>query len=186
MTLNAAKLYGPKQVGALYVRRGTKLAPLLAGGGQEGGLRPGSENVAGVVGFARALSDAQAMRAAEGQRLAQLQQQILAGLAQLPGWQLNGHPQQRLASNLNISIDGVEGEELVLHLDREGIMAATGAACSAGSDQPSHVLLALGLSPRQANASLRLSLGRPTIQAEVERLLSVLPTVVERLRGQVK
>ena len=186
LTLNAAKIYGPKQVGALYVRRGTRMQPLLAGGGQESGLRPGSENVPGIVGLAAALAELHQQRQTESNRLAKLQAKLLQGLENLPPWQLNGHPTQRLPNNINLSIQDVDGEELVLYLDREGIQAATGAACSANSQRASHVLLALGVKPSVANSSLRLTMGRGTTAADVKQVIAVLPKLVDQLRGQVK
>lgn len=182
MTINGAKIYGPKQSACLYVKRGTRLQPLIYGGGQEGGLRAGTENVAAAVGLATALELAGQRRQREEARLCRLRDQLLADLKEvLPDWQLNGHPQQRLANNLNLTIAGVDGEELVLYLDQAGIAAGTGAACSAG-EEPSAVLLALGLSREQANSSLRLTLGRSTRAADIKQAAKVLPAVVARLR----
>ena len=185
ISLNSAKIYGPAQVGCLYVRRGTQLAPLLHGGGQEKGLRPGTEDVAGAVGFATALNMVEHDRRQEAQRLLWLQQKIIQGLSDnLTGWQLNGAASDRLPGNINLTITGVEGEELGLTLDNHGVQVSTGAACSANSGQPSAVLVALGLAPEQANSSLRISLGRATTEADADALLEILPAAVEQLRAR--
>lgn len=186
MSMNAAKFYGPKQSGALYVRTGVKLQPLIYGGGQERGLRSGTESTASAIGFATALELIQDERKSESRRLTELSQYLWHQLqAKLNGINLNGTLTNRLPGNLNFWIEGISGETAVQHLDREGVMVATGSACSAGHEDPSSVLLALGLTAEQANASLRLTLGRQTTRDEIEAFLQIFPKVVERLR-QIK
>lgn len=183
MTLNGSKIYGPKQTGCLYVRSGVKISPMIWGGGQERGLRSGTENVAGLIGLAAALELVQSRRESETRRLTELRQDCLQRLeAAIPDLILNGHSTKRLANNLNITIPGIDGEAAVLYLDRAGIMASTGSACSTGNTDPSHVLLALGRSRDQASGSLRFTLGRSTTSAEIDRLIGAIPGVVTRLR----
>lgn len=186
LTLNAGKVYGPKGVGCLYVKAGLELSPLIYGGGQERGLRSGTENVAGIIGFAKALQLAAKLREAESQRLTELRdyayQQIRAAV---PIVNLNGDPSHRIPSNLNLSIPSVPGETLVHYLDRAGIAVATGAACSANADTPSHVLVAIGLNKEEVDSSLRISLGRPTTKAEIDKFVQTLAKVVEQLRTSV-
>lgn len=183
LSLSGSKIYGPKGTGLLYVRQGTRLEPLLYGGGQERGRRSGTENVPGIVGLAQALKIAQTGRETEGRRLAALRDEALAALqAAIPDLILNGDLQRRLPHNLNLTLPGVEGEGLILYLDQQGIQASTGSACSTGDLDPSHVLLAIGRSPEEANASLRLTLGRATDQAAIRHLVKVLPPIVARLR----
>jgi cysteine desulfurase len=184
MTLNGSKIYGPKQSGCLYVRTGVEIGPMLMGGGQERNLRSGTENVAGIIGLATALELVEADRNAESKRLAALRDAAWKQVQRLvPEAILNGHSAKRLANNLNFSIPGIDGEQAVLYLDKQGIMVSTGSACSTGNAEPSHVLLALGRSEVEANGSLRLSFGRSTTQAEVDYFLEVLPAIVTRLRG---
>jgi cysteine desulfurase len=183
LTLNGSKLYGPKGTGALYVRHGTVLEPLIYGGGQERGRRSGTENVAGIVGFARAFELAATTRDAQSRRLTQLRDQLAAELTKhIPGIIINGDPRRRLPNNLNLTIPGAEGEALVLYLDNAGIMASTGSACSTGNLDPSHVLLAIGRTPEEANASLRLTLGRSTTAEACAKVALELPKIVERIR----
>lgn len=183
MTINGSKIYGPKGVGALYLRHGVELEPLMYGGGQERGRRSGTENVAGIVGLAVALGLAAEMREAESHRLVALRDSLLAGIRQaLPDAELNGDAKRRLPNNVNVIIPGAEGEALVLYLDNAGIMASTGSACSSGSLDPSHVLVGIGRSREEAQQSLRLTLGRSTDEAAVQRVLEVLPGIVARLR----
>jgi cysteine desulfurase len=184
LSFSAHKFYGPKGVGALFVRQGVRLVPQLTGGGQERNRRSGTENVAGIVGMARALELAVAEMPDELPRLQALRDELIAGvLERIPDSRLNGHPTQRLPHNANFSFRGVEGEALLLQLDLHGIAASSGSACSSGSLEPSHVLLALGLSHEWAIGSLRLTLGRFTTREQIQRVLSVLPTVVEKLRA---
>lgn len=183
MTLNGSKIYGPKQTGCLYVRTGVKLNPVVYGGGQERRLRSGTENVAGIVGFATALELAQAERADEARRLSGLRDQLWQRLqAAIPDLILNGHAGKRLPGNLNMSIPGIDGEAAVLYLDQAGIMASTGSACSTGRTDPSPVLLAIGRTAAEANGSLRLTLGRTTTAADIDYAAKTLPVIVRRLR----
>ena len=184
MSISAHKLYGPKGVGALYIRKGTKIAPIMHGGGQERGRRSGTENTTAIIGFGRAAEIAGRDMAAEARRLKQLRDRLIKGILEgIDSSRLNGHSQKRLPNNVNISFDFVEGESIVLNLDLKGICASTGSACSSSSLEPSHVLLALGIPPQQAHGSLRLTLGRWTTDEEVDRVLSVLPPIIGKLRA---
>jgi cysteine desulfurase len=184
LSLSGHKFYGPKGVGVLYVRAGTPLLPQQQGGAQESRRRAGTENVPGIVGLATALTLAEAERPAVSARLAALRDRLEAGLrARIPDLIVNGHPTERLPGTLHVSIPGVEGEALLLLLDAEGIAASTGSACTSGSAEPSHVLTAMGLPADLARASLRLTLGRATTEAECERVLAVLPAAVAQLRA---
>ncbi|MFA6169301.1 MAG: cysteine desulfurase NifS [Candidatus Margulisiibacteriota bacterium] len=183
LSISAHKLYGPKGVGALYIRKGTRLTSFLHGGAQEGGKRGSTENVPGIVGFGVAAEIALQEMDDEDARVAKLRDKLKDGLlARIPESQLNGHPLERLPNNLNITIKYVEGESMLLSLDMEGIAASTGSACSSGSLEPSHVLLAIGLPHELAHGSIRFSLGKYTTEAEVDRVLEVFPPIVERLR----
>ncbi len=185
LSLSAHKLYGPKGVGALFVRQGTALLPQLSGGSQERQRRAGTENVAGIAGLARALELIQAdaaARDAEGARQAQLRDRLVEGL-RLPGVALTGHPRDRLPNSASFVIDGIEGGDLVAALDLEGVEASTGSACTTGSVDPSHVLLAMGIDEELAHGSLRLSLGRGTTADDVDRAVAVTARATERLRG---
>ena len=184
LSMSAHKLYGPKGVGALYIRKGTKLTPFMHGGEQERRRRASTENVPGIVGFGKAAELAQHETGEEVKRLTYLRDQLIKGLLeQIDHTRLNGHPLKRLPNNVNVSVDFVEGESMLLNLDLEGICASTGSACSSSSLEPSHVLLALGLSHEQAHGSLRFSLGKWTTEEEIERVLDVLPRVVAKLRA---
>ncbi|HEX6139298.1 MAG TPA: cysteine desulfurase family protein [Candidatus Limnocylindria bacterium] len=186
LSLAAHKLYGPKGVGALFVRQGTALLPQVSGGSQERQRRAGTENVAGVVGLAAALSLAQAdaaARDAENARLAGLRDALVVGLTAIPGVTLTGHPTERLPNNASFVVEGVEGGDLVAALDLEGIEASTGSACTTGSAEPSHVLLAMGLDPARAHGSLRLTAGRGTTEADVATTLDAVRRVLGRLRA---
>jgi len=183
MTLNGSKIYGPKGVGILYAKSGIKLEPIIHGGGQENGLRSGTENVPGIIGFAKALELAQAEYVAEGKRLAELRNRLIEGIVKrVPKSFLNGHPTQRLPNNVNVSILDIEGEALILHLNDAGICASTGSACTSRSLEPSHVIRAIGLPYEAAHGSLRFTLGRETTQADVDRVLDALPPIVAKLR----
>jgi len=182
LTLSAHKIYGPKGVGALYIKSGTPINPLIYGGGHEGGLRSGTENVAGIVGLGAAIAQVSSFKF-QVSRISKLRNKLIDGiLKKISGTKLNGSREKRLANNVNISITGAEGESMVIALDQEGIAVSTGSACSSRSLEPSHVLLALGLSPKEAHGSLRLTLGRYTTEKEVDRVLEVLPKVVQMLR----
>jgi cysteine desulfurase len=181
LALSAHKICGPKGVGALYVRRGTPMAPLVRGGGQERNRRAGTENVAGIVGFGVAAAIARAALAAESERLGGLRDRLEARLLQIPGARRNGGG-PRLPNTANVSFDGTEAEDLLIALDLEGVAVSTGAACSAGGVEPSHVLRAMGLAPERVQSSLRLSLGRTTDDADVTRAAETIASVVERQR----
>ena len=184
LALSAHKFYGPKGTGALYVRRGTPLVSTITGGAHERGRRPGTVNVAGAVGLATALWLAEEERVAETARLRRLRGQLIEGvLEHVPDSRLTGHPVHRLAHHASFAFRGVEGESVVLALDLEGIAASSGAACAEGEPEPSFVLAAMGLPPEWSLGSLRLTLGRASDEADVARVLEVLPDIVERLRA---
>ncbi|MBW4061108.1 cysteine desulfurase [Candidatus Saccharibacteria bacterium] len=183
MSLAGSKIYGPKGSGALYVRTGTVMDPIIYGGGQERGRRSGTENVAAIVGFASALALVQSDRTSEGRWLTELRDDLFKQLKiAIPSLILNGDPVRRLPNNLNFTVPGAEGEGLVLYLDQAGILASTGSACSSGDLDPSHVLLALGRTREQASQSLRLTFGRGTDAASTARVAAELPKIVARLR----
>ncbi|MFC1873603.1 cysteine desulfurase NifS [Chloroflexota bacterium] len=184
LSISAHKLHGPKGVGALYIKRGTKLTPFIHGGGQERRRRASTENVPSIVGFGKAVEIAQQETVKEEKRLTRLRDKLIHGLLErIDHSRLNGHPETRLPNNVNISIDFVEGESMLLNLNLEGICASTGSACSSSSLEPSHILLALGLSPEQTHGSLRFSLGRWTTEGEIEQVLDILPKIVSKLRA---
>ena len=184
LSVNAHKFYGPKGVGALYVRSGTPIATLQTGGGQERGRRTGTENVAGIVGLGAALRLATERRERESARLAGLRDRLIAGIAaRIPDATLTGHPTERLPNNASFCFRGTQGEALIVALDLAGFAASSGSACTSGSTDPSHVLLALGLERDLAQGSLRLSVGRETTVAQVDALLDALPPIVARLRA---
>jgi cysteine desulfurase len=186
LSLGAHKIYGPKGVGALFVRQGTALLAQLSGGSQERQRRAGTENVAGIVGLARALELAQgdtATRDEENARLAGLRELAFSELLTLPGVEVTGHRTDRLPNNASFAIEGVEGGDLIAALDLEGIEASTGSACTTGSAEPSHVLLAMGVEPELAHGSLRVTVGRGTTEEDVLRATAATRTVMERLRG---
>ncbi len=183
LSLSAHKLYGPKGVGALYIRRGVRIANLLDGGAQENRRRAGTENVAGIVGFARALELAVAEQAQHSRQLAAMRDAFIAkALARIPHVRLNGHPTKRLPNNINLSIEFIEGESILLMLDHKGYECSSGSACTSGSLDPSHVLLAIGLPHEIAHGSLRVTLGRSTRQEDLDRLVEDLAGIVARLR----
>ncbi|MDD5726773.1 MAG: aminotransferase class V-fold PLP-dependent enzyme [Patescibacteria group bacterium] len=182
LTLNAGKIYGPKGVGLLFVRRGTKLAPITRGGGQERGLRSGTENTPGIVGMAKALELVQKDREKESKRLSLLRNRLIDGLLRLPKSRLNGDADQRLPNNVNISFLDIEGEAAMLYLDAKGIACSTGSACASSSLDPSHVILALGMSYEAAHGSLRFTFGKSTTKSDVDYVVSVMPGIVEMLR----
>ena len=184
VSLNAHKFYGPKGVGALYVRSGTRVATLQTGGGQERGRRTGTENVAGIVGLGAALRLAVARRDRDSARQTALRDRLIAGvLARIPDATLTGHPTQRLPNNASFCFRGTQGEALIVALDLAGFAASSGSACTSGSTDPSHVLLALGLDRDLAQGSLRLSLGHATTESQIDALLDALPPIVARLRA---
>ncbi|MEI8166151.1 MAG: aminotransferase class V-fold PLP-dependent enzyme [Chloroflexales bacterium] len=186
LSLTAHKFYGPKGVGLLYVRRGVPLLPQINGGGQERRRRAGTENIPGIVGMAAALARAEAGRAAYTARMAHLRDRLIDGLlARIPQSWLNGDRERRLPTNANLGFACVEGESVLLLLDQAGICASSGSACTSGSLDPSHVLLALGLAPDAANGSVRFTLGHSIGEADVDYVLQVLPPMIERLRDVV-
>ena len=184
LSLSAHKIYGPKGVGLLYVRRGTPFEEQNAGGGQERQRRSGTENVPGIVGFGEALRLAVSEREETSEHCLRLRERLTQGIFEtIDGVRLNGHPEHRLPSNLNISIEGVEGEPVLLGLDFAGVCASSGSACSSASLEPSHVLLAIGLTAEMAQSSLRITLGRDNTVADVDYLLSILPDMISKLRS---
>ena len=184
LAISAHKFYGPKGVGALYARKGTRLVSLMHGGEQEKRRRAGTEDVPAIVGLGKAVEIAGKEMGKEAERLAYLRDKLIKGLVEkIDHIRLNGHPTRRLPNNVNVSVNFVEGESLLLNLDLEGVCASTGSACSSASLEPSHVLLALGLPAEQAHGSLRFTLGRENTEADVEQVLEVLPGIVARLRA---
>jgi cysteine desulfurase len=184
VSISAHKFGGPKGVGALWIRRGTRLAPILTGGRHERNRRAGTENVAGIVGFGVAAVEAMAALPDYGRALGSLRDRLEAGvLARVPGTVVNGDRTNRVANTTNISFERVEAESLLIALDLEGIAVSTGSACSSGTLEPSHVLKAMRLPPSRTQGALRFSLGSTNTDAEVDRLLDVLPGIVEKLRS---
>jgi cysteine desulfurase len=183
LTLSAHKFHGPQGAGALYVRRGARLAPLLHGGGQEGGRRSGTLNVPGIAGLGAAADLARRELDSRARRVAALRDRLEKGIVdRIEGCHLNGHPESRLPGHLNVSFDSVEGEALLFDLDMAGVACSTGSACSSGSVEPSHVLAAMGLSRARARGALRFSLSHLNSEEEVDAILGLLPQAVERLR----
>jgi cysteine desulfurase len=184
LSMSAHKLYGPKGVGALYIKKGTKIVPFMHGGEQENGRRAGTHNVPGIVGLGKAVALAQTEIVKEADRMTHLRNQFIKDLlGRLDHVQLNGHPSTRLPNNINLSIDFVEGESMCLNLDLEGICTSTGSACSSASLEASHVLLALGIPPEKAHSSLRFTLGKWTTQQELDRVQESLVKIVNKLRA---
>jgi len=183
LTLASNDLYGPRGVGALYVRTGVLLNPILIGGGQERGLRSGTEDIAGIVGMAKAAEIAKSKMEAESKRLSELRDYLIhAILEKIPRAHLNGHPKNRLPSNAHFRFDFIEGESLLLSLKDEGVSIATGSACTSKTLEPSHTLISIGLLHEEAHGSLVVTLGRYTTRADLDKLIQVLPEIVERLR----
>ncbi|MFP4473430.1 MAG: cysteine desulfurase family protein [Candidatus Omnitrophota bacterium] len=184
LTISAHKIYGPKGIGALYVRKGIPFCPLIVGGHQERGRRAGTENTLGIIGFGKAIEMRRQEMDAEHQRLLELKTYLKDSLEKMiPDIRFNGHPRDCLTSTLNVSFDGVEGESLLLYLDAEDIAVSTGSACASGSLDPSHVLLATGLIAEQAHGSIRVSLGRDSTKEEMDYFLNKLQPIVKRLRS---
>ncbi len=183
LSMSGHKFYGPKGVGLMYVRKKTHISPLLHGGGQERGRRAGTHNVPGIVGIAKALELASGRMAEDAAREAGLRDRLWAGLqANIEAIYLNGDATHRLAGNLNVRLDGIEGESMILMLDMEGICVSSGSACTTGSLEPSHVLLALGIAQENAHGSLRVTLGRSTTSEDIDHFIAVFPPIVARLR----
>ncbi|HEA47211.1 MAG TPA: cysteine desulfurase [bacterium] len=184
LSISSHKLYGPQGVGALYIRKGTRIISFIHGGEQERRRRASTENVPGIVGFGRACGIAKEEMGEEAKRLISLRNRLIKGiLERIEEVRFNGHPTQRLPNNVNVSIEFVEGESLLLNLDLAGIAASTGSACSSSTLEPSHVLLAIGLSPEIAHGSLRFTLGRGTTREDINYVLKILPKIVTRLRS---
>jgi cysteine desulfurase len=183
LSASGHKLYGPKGVGMLYIRKGTKIVPFLYGGDQENKRRAGTENVPGIVGFGKACEIAAGGIKEESRRLGNLRDQFIKGiLEKIEFVQLNGHPATRLPGNVNVSVKYVEGESMLLKLDGKGICASSGSACTSSILEPSHVLSAMGVPPDVAHSSLRFTLGRENTEADVDVVLGVLPEIVKELR----
>ena len=182
LSLSAHKFYGPKGVGILYTRQGVRLLPQLQGGSQERGKRAGTENVAGIVGAAAALRLAYEELARVTPRITALRDRLISGVLTIPGSHLTGHPTERLPNNASFMFEGIEGESILLSLDLHGIAASTGSACTSGSVDPSHVLLAMHYSPEEARGTLRLTLGKDNTDADVDAVLAVLPGIIEKIR----
>jgi len=184
LSLTGHKIYGPKGTGALYVRQGIKVLPLLYGGSHERKRRPGTENIAGVVGLAKALEIAGQRMADDSARLAELTNYLIDGItSRIPDAVLNGPRKNRLPQTANIAFAGLEGEPIILSLDMEGIAVASGSACTSGATEPSHVLTAMGIDPYVARGAIRFSLGRSTSREQIDHVLKVLPPIIERLRS---
>ena len=186
LTLNAAKCYGPKQTALLWHASGVSLTPIIHGGGQEGALRSGTENVAGIIGFAEALASAESHRKSEARRLASLRDDLQRQLQQaIPDIMISGHPKRRLPGHLHIAFDGLDAERLVFMLENDGIYVATGSACAANSGTRSHVLMAIGMAPSEADGSLRISLGADTTEDDVQRAGDCVIAAIKRERARV-
>ena len=183
LSISGHKLYAPKGVGALFVRSGTELGPLFFGGHHERDRRPGTENVPGIVGLGKAAELAMENLGADAARLAALRDRFESALLALPGVRVNGSARERVPNTSNLLFEAAGGESLVIALDLQGVMCSSGAACSSGAVEPSHVLTAIGLTPDQARSSLRFSLGRPTTEQEVDEAIRIIPPVLERLRA---
>lgn len=184
LSLSAHKFHGPRGIGALYVKRGIELTSLMEGGGQERGKRPGTENLPAIMGMAAALKEECTLMEENAVKVTALRERLIQGLSQIPYSILNGPRDNRLPGNVNFCFEGVSGESLLLLLDSKGICASSGSACASGALDPSHVLLALGLTPEIAQGSLRISLDTSNTEEEVDYMLEVIPQVVDHLRGK--
>lgn len=183
LSLSGHKFHGPKGIGALYIRKGLRLENLIEGGHQENGHRAGTENVAGIVGMSVALKEACEHLEENNKRLVKMREALIDGLLKIDRSRLNGHREKRLPGNVNVCFEGIEGESLLLMLDAKGVCASSGSACTSGSLDPSHVLLAIGLPHEIAHGSLRLSLSDINTMDEVNKVLEIIPPIVERLRS---
>ncbi len=184
MSMSGHKIYGPKGIGVLYVRKGVKLVPLSHGGGHERNRRPGTENMPGIVGLAKAVELRKGRMQSDNEHVARLRDKFHDLINQsIPRVILNGHPEKRLAGHLNLSFQGIEGEALLLSLDLKGVAASSGSACTSGSIDPSHVLTAMGIKPELSRSSIRFTLGRDNTDEDVEYAASILPEIVQRLRS---
>lgn len=183
VTLSSNDIYGPRGVGALYLKKGVRINPILIGGGQERGMRSGSENLTGIVGFAKAAEIMKSVIIEESSRLKKLRDSLISGvLEKIPKSYLNGHPEKRLPNNAHFRFDYIEGESLILSLRDVNVSGATGSACSSKTLEPSHTLISMGLLHEEAHGSLLFSLGRYSQQSDIDRAIEVLPGVVKRLR----
>lgn len=184
LTLSSNDMYGPKGVGALYVKDGVRLEPLLHGGGQERGIRSGTENIPGIVGFGKAAEISKKEMQVESSRLAKLRDRMIDGLLKpIPYSFLNGHPTKRLPANVSVRYSFIEGESMLLSLDMEGVSASSGSACTAKTLEPSHVLLAIGLKHEEAHGSLMFTLGKENTEEEIDYTTTLMPNIVKRLRA---
>lgn len=183
MSISSNDMYGPRGLGALYVRKGVRVQPVLEGGGQERGWRSGTENLASIVGFGEAAKIAAEEMTAEGDKLTRFRDELIQGiLKSIPKSYLNGHPKQRLPNNVNVRFSYIEGESIILNLDMVGIAASTGSACTSKTLEPSHVLIGAGLAHEEAHGSLQLTLGRWTKEDEIGYVLENLPPIIQKLR----
>ena len=183
LSISSNDMYGPKGVGALYIKKGTKVQPIIQGGGQERGLRSGTENVPGIVGMGEAAEIAKREMEAEGKRLTRLRNKLIKGVLDKIDYSfLNGHPTERLPGNANLRFSYIEGESLILGLDMLGVQVSSGSACTSKTLEPSHVLLAIGLAHEEAHGSLVFTMGKQNSEEDVDYVLEVLPDVVKRLR----
>jgi cysteine desulfurase len=183
LSLSAHKLYGPKGVGALYIKKGVRVEPIIHGGGHEKGIRPGTENVAGIVGLGKACEIAENNLEEEAQYLTSMRDELIKRvLSEIDESYLNGHPTKRLPNNINFRFTGIEGESLVLHLDSKNIASSTGSACSSKKLEASHVLMALGLKEVQAHGSLRLTLGKENKVEDIDYVIESIKNAVDTLR----
>ena len=183
LSISAHKIYGPKGVGALYIKKGTKIEAIIHGGGHEKGLRPSTENVPGIVGLGKACELAEKRMEEDMKRMQRLRDRLIKGVLEIEESYLNGHPEKRLPNNAHFRFAAVEGESLILSLDDKGIAGSTGSACSSKKLKPSHVLMAIGLNEVQAHGSLRLTLGRENTEEEIDYVIEVLPPILEKLRA---
>jgi cysteine desulfurase len=183
LSISAHKIYGPKGVGCLYIRGGTRIQPLITGGGHERNRRAGTENVAGIVGLAKSVEVAVRDFDRDTRHLGTVRDRLVEGITGgIDGVRVTGHPTERLAHHASFAIDGVEGDSLLMLLDREGVYASSGSACTSGSLEPSHVLLAMGISPQEALGSLRLTVGKRTSEADIDGAVEVIQAAVSQLR----
>ncbi|MEG2295353.1 MAG: aminotransferase class V-fold PLP-dependent enzyme, partial [Oscillospiraceae bacterium] len=183
LSLTAHKLHGPKGIGALYIRKGVRIANLIDGGAQERSKRAGTENIAGIIGFAKAIEIAYTNMEEKNKSILKLREKLIDALLEIPKTRLNGDRFKRLPGNANLSFQAVEGESLLLMLDMKGICASSGSACTSGSLDPSHVLLGIGLPHEIAHGSLRLSLSDETTAEEIDYVVKELKVIIERLRS---
>jgi len=184
MSISSNDMYGPRGVGAIYVKTGTRIQPIIQGGGQERGLRSGTENIPAIVGMGKAAEIAKAEMKTEGERLSKLREKLIKGLLEsIPSSFLNGHPTQRLPNNANVRFSYIEGESLILSLDMLGVACSSGSACTSKTLEPSHVLLAIGLKHEEAHGSLLFTLGKQNTEEDVDYVVNALPDIVKRLRA---